>query len=118
MSKSGATVSATVGISGVSFERRAMLKASTRSFPLLMAPAGRVADEPELRPYAGFETQARRRWRAARNDARALPGARALGGMGDAPARRDLLRVIFERGITFQGGGRIGLHALNSNGRR
>lgn len=102
MSKSGATVSATVGISGVSFERRAMLKASTRSFPLLMAPAGRVADEPELRPYAGFETQARRRWRAARNDARALPGARALGGMGDAPARRDLLRVIFERGIAFQ----------------
>src|SRR5256885_6140826 len=79
-----------------------MLKASTRSFPLLMAPAGRVADEPELRPYAGFETQARRRWRAARNDARALPGARALGGMGDAPARRDLLRVIFERGIAFQ----------------
>src|SRR5882762_1124904 len=39
MSNPGATVSATVGISGVSAERFAMLNASTRRRPVLIAPA-------------------------------------------------------------------------------
>ncbi len=60
------------------------------------------ADAELLRPHARLEAQARRRRRAAHDDLRALPGARAFGGMGDAAPRSDLLRVVFERGIVFE----------------
>ena len=77
-----------------------------RAEPLVGVDRGFGITEPadaELsRPHAGFEAHARRRCRAARNDGRALPGARAFGGMGDAAPRSDLLRVILERRIAFE----------------
>src|SRR5712691_96722 len=60
------------------------------------------ADADVLRTNTGLQAHARRRRRAARNDRAALPGARAFGGMRDAAARGELLRVVFEGGIALE----------------